>query len=430
MDTPLASNKTFVGAAADVFNAKGDEEMWQMKSRLVARLDPFVQEGSRFSEIGVDAAQKVIESSGHLLDEYPNLVPPGDRPRDLMVVHEGLGVSMTPDRLVASAFTAALEAIYYLGLPQTEDEFRDRVLKNLDELKGASVGKPVEVVEVVGLTGPNLPGGRVLNTPWGLLRGIRGPAIDYGPGPEGFMRAIRLVLCVPRQITIPIVSPPVEQIPLGPWKTTEEGQVLGLLALAFLLADSNDQRAVPIPVWSTTVHPFAAGGSYTVRYPFVRPTWPPTLDEEGCVRVEGWCQRLEGRRNISPGASIAGSRLISAVSQRPSPIDSLVDAVVAWESLVGSKGGEITFRVTAALAKLIEADPMKRVAIVKQLKGIYSLRSKAVHGEAMDMNALKDSTDAAIGFGIAALQRLYEKNPEWFALDSTRRSDRLLLQEP
>jgi hypothetical protein len=108
----------------------------------------------------------------------------------------------------------------------------------------------------------------------------------------------------------------------------------------------------------------------------------------------------------------------------------LVDAVVAWESLVGSKGGEITFRVTVALAKPIEADPMKRQTIVKQLKGIYSLRSKAVHGEAIDMNTLKDNTDAAIGFGITALQRLYEKDPGWFALDSTQRSDRLLLQEP
>lgn len=430
MKRQLSASKHLSTAAANVFAARGDEEMWEMRSRLVANLDPFVQEGSRFSEIGIGAAEELIRSSARLLSEYPDLVPLARASPELMVLHEGLGVTVTPERLVASAFTAALERMYYLGVAQERVAFTDLVVKNLEALKLAGEGQPVEIVEVVGLTGLNLPQGRVLNTPWGPLRGIHRLSIEYGSGAEGFMRAIRLVLCKPRQVTIPIVSPPVEQIPLGPWKTTEEGQVLGMLALAFLLANSNDQLALPTPVWSTTVHPFAAGGSYTVRYPLMRLTWPPTLDEAGCVRVEGWCQRLEERRHLSPGASIAGSRLISAVSQRTSLVDSLVDAVVAWESLIGPSGGEITFRVTAALAKLIEADPMKRPAIVKQLKGIYTLRSKAVHGEAIDMNKLKDNVDAAVGFGIMGLQRLYTLEPEWLELDSTERSDRLLIREP
>lgn len=430
MKRQLSTSGRLTTAAANVFAAKGDEEMWEMRSRLVGNLDPFVQDGSRFSEIGIDAAEKLIRSSARLLSDYPDLVPLAGIARELMVVHEGLGVTLTPQHLVASAFTAALERMYYLGLPQDEAAFRDLVVKNLEALKLACGGQQVEIVEVVGLTGLNLPDGRVLDTPWGKIRGVNQRPVAYG-GLEQFKRAIRLVLCVPRRISIPIVPPPVTEITMGPWKTTQESQVLGMLALAFLLAASKDARAVPIAVWSTTVQPFAPGGSYTLRYPPVlQATWPPTLDEDACARIEGWCRLLEERRQLRPGASLAGARLVSAISERTSSIDSLVDTVIAWENIVGSEGGETTFRVTAALAKLIEDDPQKRTAVVQRLKKIYTDRSKAVHGVELDAQTLKSTVEAALDIGVTALQRLYKKDKEWLELDSSKRSERLLLREP
>ena len=117
------------------------------------------------------------------------------------------------------------------------------------------------------------------------------------------------------------------------------------------------------------------------------------------------------------------------MSGRTDLVDRLVDAVIAWENLVGADG-ETTFRVTAALAKLLEDEPAKRSTLVRQLKKVYSLRSDVVHGEAVDPDKLKDASGVALDYGISSLRRLYMKGPEWLTLDSTKRADRLLLEEP
>ncbi len=429
MTNRLMTSPDFLKVAADVFAARGDDEMWQMWERVVgSSLDPFARDGLKFSQIGLEATETLIGFASRLLADEPDLLPLfKDRP-ELMVVHEGLGVPATPAQLIASTFTAALEEMYYLGLPENETEYQHLVVKNLTALKIAAGGRQVELYEVVGLTGVELPAGRVLATPWGQLRGVKRRGLEYG-GLEQFVRAITLVLCVPRHVSIPIVPPPVPQIPIGPWKTSEESQVLGLLALAFVLASIDAQRVAPMAVWSTTVPPFASGGGYSVRSPLVPATLRPTLEESGCSQVEDWCRLLEERRHLRPGTSIAGARLVSAVTGRTDLVDRLVDAVVAWENLVGAEG-ETTFRVTGALAKLIEDDPSKRAALARRLKGIYTLRSRAVHGAEVDQNKLKDAVGDAVDFGIAGLRRLYAKDPEWLKLDSTMRANRLLLEEP
>ena len=74
-------------------------------------------------------------------------------------------------------------------------------------------------------------------------------------------------------------------------------------------------------------------------------------------------------------------RLLKAAGERDDPIDVLVDAVVAWENLFGSKT-ESTFRVTAAVATLLEpSDKEQRDVLQKELSGIYDRRSRLVHGD-------------------------------------------------
>lgn len=64
----------------------------------------------------------------------------------------------------------------------------------------------------------------------------------------------------------------------------------------------------------------------------------------------------------------------------------LVDSVIAWENLFGTKEGELTFRVTTCLAKLLAESTEARLGLKSKLGKIYTLRSKVVHGS----GSLKD----------------------------------------
>jgi hypothetical protein len=87
-------------------------------------------------------------------------------------------------------------------------------------------------------------------------------------------------------------------------------------------------------------------------------------------------------------------RLLKAAGERDDPVDVLVDAVVAWENLFGSKT-ESTFRVTAAVATLMEpSDRDKRDALQKELSGIYDRRSRLVHGDLAEGDKKFTSADA------------------------------------
>src|SRR5207253_10145003 len=106
--------------------------------------------------------------------------------------------------------------------------------------------------------------------------------------------------------------------------------------------------------------------------------------------------------------------------------DALVDAVMVWENLVGTSS-EVTFRVTAALTKLLESDPSKRRAFRKSLAQIYDVRSRLVHGVAVEQSELSEAAKDAIALAIRALRACYRKGRDWLSLSSTERGDALLL---
>lgn len=54
-----------------------------------------------------------------------------------------------------------------------------------------------------------------------------------------------------------------------------------------------------------------------------------------------------------------------AASFRSDPGDRLIDAVIGWENLYASGQGESTFRISGALAWLLEPDASAREALQK-----------------------------------------------------------------
>lgn len=164
----------------------------------------------------------------------------------------------------------------------------------------------------------------------------------------------------------------------------------------------------------------------------------------GEIRMNGIDFRLDSRvgartvvmhKSISAFQSgrnsllIAQRRILRATSTRQNPDDALIDAVMVWENALGARS-ETTFRVTAAIAKLLEPDSgEKRLALQKELKTIYGMRSKLVHGSKdYSPSDLYPHRARAIEIAISVLRNLYERRTDLLEIDSASRGTRLLLE--
>ena len=142
--------------------------------------------------------------------------------------------------------------------------------------------------------------------------------------------------------------------------------------------------------------------------------------------IEEWSRVIDGAH--TPEIDISARRLVSAIGHRLDRADALIDAVMVWENLVGADT-EIKFRVTAALAKVIEPEPNKRVQLRKSLGKVYDLRSRIVHGASSDQAKVTEAAKTAISISIKTLRNFYKRGSGWLSLESTDRADSILLGE-
>jgi hypothetical protein len=141
-----------------------------------------------------------------------------------------------------------------------------------------------------------------------------------------------------------------------------------------------------------------------------------------------WISRIEQHRHR--GLGIALRRLLAAARERASPTDALIDAVIVWENLFGTREGEVTLRVSASLAWLLGEDAASRGRIFRDAKKLYTLRSKIVHGASEPEGAeAVESRRRAVELSTAALRALFRDHPELLAssMDGAQRSSRLIL---
>jgi hypothetical protein len=122
--------------------------------------------------------------------------------------------------------------------------------------------------------------------------------------------------------------------------------------------------------------------------------------------------------------------VISAAIDR-APADRLVDAVIAWENLFGSDT-ELSFRITASMAWLLEPSSIDdREALQTRLKGIYTTRSKILHGSVVDPRTVNAQSYDALDLAVVTLAALFRDRPDVLGLpDGAARSNRLLIGGP
>lgn len=343
-----------------------------------------------------------------------------------MVLHPGGGFRTSREGLIAGLLAVAFVQLYYLRLPADEGSYVRRVLENFEELRRGARGEPVRASVLLGFSALKLPEGSQLVTPWGTVRPAPPTSDSHTDFFDVWRQKTTCILAEPKLLRVkfdPAPSPVYEYDPSE--VAAQRAQILFPLACA-LASDESSTPPVPIVTWSTVLIPFQQGFSYSQSPPLMRSRVPADLTNR-IREVEEWARLIEDAHVNA--IEVSARRLISASGLRADRSDSLIDAVTVWENLVGTRS-ETSYRVTAALAKMLEPDRTKRQAMRKGLGDIYSVRSRVVHGEAVDAVTVDNSAAEAVRVAVRALRAGYRRGREWLALPSTKRADTILLEDP
>jgi Apea-like HEPN len=153
---------------------------------------------------------------------------------------------------------------------------------------------------------------------------------------------------------------------------------------------------------------------------------PTELTEAEVAAWGEWYERLNTAH--LDRIELALTRILRAIAERLEPSDVLIDSVIAWESLFGTKDGEPTFRVTTCLALLLEQSFQARKDLRQRLSRIYNLRSKVVHGGGNLKENEYPLCQEALKVAIDAIRVLVTERTDILELpDGAARSSALLL---
>lgn len=345
---------------------------------------------------------------------------------DPMVVHAGGGFRTSLQGLIGSLFASANIQTYFLGRANTESNFLRLVLEGFEELRRAVRGEKVRSIQITGYARIKLAKGAKIQTPWGHLY----PAPEVRPEAMVFRPGASETSCILVEEILSEVR--FDRSPNPPLLTEELTRLQRaslnasvLLPLSCALA-SNDTKspAGPVSTWTTLLLPFQSGFGYSM--PLLGPSLGPATDITGLVsEIDEWSRVVE--RAHSQTVDIAARRLVSAIGHRLDKADSLIDAVMVWENLVGTSN-ELTFRVTAALAKMLEPKPASRAEVRKKFANVYQVRSKLVHGVSVEQSDIHSACVDAIDVAIRAMRICYSRGGEWLSLSSNERAEAILLE--
>ena len=381
-----------------------------------------MDEIQRLSHFPIEWVAEAIEAVPNILtnpDFDPITADGGDH--DPMILTAGGGIRVSPDRVLSGLLTSATVQIFLLELPRDEATFVRTVLDNFEELRRACRGEKIRAYSVVGISGLSMSQGMQASTPWGVLRPVSASAdssysMTFRPKTTCILMEQRLL-----SVKIDRSNNPDHKFDSEEVRSSKASLLFPLSCV--LSSKELEKLSGPINTWSTLLLPFQSVGSYSYS-----PLFPKFLQDvnidDSILELEAFSRILE--LNHSPNIDIAATRLVSSVIHRSDQTDSLIDAVMVWENLLGTSS-EVTFRVTAALSKLLETDMEKRRDLRKELANIYGIRSRIIHGALVEPSVVTSATKMAIDIAAKALQEFYRRGEEWLSLSSTERSDAILL---
>jgi hypothetical protein len=199
------------------------------------------------------------------------------------------------------------------------------------------------------------------------------------------------------------------------------------LRFSVMLAVERETRAQLVQTWRYFDEPVQHAPAVSWSDPRRGTGIMPTQLTEAEVTAWGeWYGRLSTAH--VDRIELALSRILRAIAERHEPSDVLIDSVIAWENLFGTKEGEPTFRVTTCLAVLLEESLQARKDRRKRLADIYGLRSKVVHGSGNVRGREYPMCYEALDTAIGAIRVLVTDRTDILELpDGAARSNHLLL---
>jgi hypothetical protein len=337
---------------------------------------------------------------------------------DPALIYPGGSIRQPFSEFIASLLTSAAQRFYFLRQHITLHSFTEAVVENYENLLKQGRGEAISAYDLIGYTGIQLSPDSHVRTPWGVLK--TAPSnFRVGIGPN----ITTAILAAPCTMALQISREEYPtQLPSGIPATSGIEGARRLLPMAFALASSQRPRCAPMVTFEAALLPLVALNSYRnpgILYP-IQPTPRPTAED--LEATEAWAERLEESRAGS--LQIAERRLVSAIAQRSEKDDALIDAVIAWESLVGTRY-RTTVRVVGALTNLLASEASERPALRRKLLEIYDLRSRVVHGDLTDGGNVSAALDQAIDIGLHAVRKLHDRGGDWLTVNSETRADRL-----
>ncbi|MER5965942.1 hypothetical protein [Streptomyces sp. NPDC002057] len=348
-----------------------------------------------------------------------------------------LQLATLPSELLLSAWRDVRETMGPVG------KFIERVMFRWDMLRSALLGNSVDAVAKIAFTGVLLPDGRAVAFGDGVVRtvtqaerdrvpeGLKGKISGYSGDGEvvtiNYDGDVLLEYRFPYRLRLSgdLSESWVDSDEMRP--PADINRLALRLRFALMLSMDSTPRAQLIQTWVAFDEPPRPGSSISWSDPRHGAGFTPVrLTSED---VDRWCEWFDILNDSRVDKiELALSRILRALAERRDPSDVLVDSVIAWENLFGTKDGEPTFRITMCLTKLLKEGLEERVKFRTELGKIYALRSRVVHGsgelKATDMVKCQEALDVAI----SAIRVLVSRRQDILDLkDGALRSAALLL---
>lgn len=317
----------------------------------------------------------------------------------------------------------------------TEDHIEDYVVASLEELRQLARGEEVEILVLTGLVGIETEASLDRGT-WGI-RSAQGLAISQIPLSDSELQRPKSVLWVkvPHRLVARHRADIDEDDATQVFDNfSEESRIFhaqlrrnilavqfGLLAWAVEREQYNTVNVQVTSSWSMLLLSLA------------QPPWiyGPAVEKRSTVmnladlRTVG--EIVDGLGELTHRLDIALSRMVRVASEDRHPADSLIDAVIAWENMLGSRS-ETTFKVCAALSWLLEPTDLENRRILnRRAKKIYNLRSGIVHGsvDGDTPEAVKLSKEA-LTLAVRTFRRIHT-DPKLKDVASSARAEMILI---
>ena len=320
------------------------------------------------------------------------------------------------DFLIAIA-TSVRWVMYFEQAPLKQDSFADRFLENCKQLERAAKGQEVRITSIVGLAGLSFVQIDAIKTPWGPIRCL--PQMPTNGANSGQQRSTAMLVTTLLTPITPLVQGSSED-PLQ--------AVRDLLPIGFAQVGEPGDRRCPFVTFTLQIAPWQLALSVTAPFSPQLTQAAFIATQESAPNVE---DRLQALGEISnPGLQIAARRIALALRHRHNAYDKLIDAVTAWEAMVGSTT-ETAFKVCAAMTRLLGTPEADRLKKHSELSKIYSARSRIVHGEPpKDIRLVFDQAQQATEIALTALEALQKLGHPWLAMKPEDRAKRLILIGP